>query len=129
MLYGLIPDIRLSDAAFAARHRVMRVILWLHVPLVAGVAIATGEGTSGEHATALWAVIVGIVLCGILAGIVKSRRGNAVTVALGMLLGADALVHGGGGLTDLHFHFFVVVGLVSLYQDWVTLLVTVLPHD
>jgi len=52
MLYGLIPDIRLSDAAFAARHRVMRVILWLHVPLVAGVAIATGEGTSGEHASA-----------------------------------------------------------------------------
>ena len=119
MLYGLIPDIRLSDAAFAARHRVMRVILWLHVPLVAGVAIATGEGTSGEHATALWAVIVGIVLCGILAGIVKSRRGNAVTVALGMLLGADALVHGGGGLTDLHFHFFVVLALVGLYQDWV----------
>jgi methyl-accepting chemotaxis protein len=125
MLYGLIPDIRLSDAAFTARHRVMRVILWLHVPLVAGVAIATGEGTSGDHATALWAVIVGIVLCGILAGIMKSRRGNAVTVALGMLLGADALVHGGGGLTDLHFHFFVVLALVGLYQDWVPFAVAV----
>ena len=125
MLYGLIPDIRLSDAAFAARHRVMRAILWLHVPLVAGVAIATGEGTTGDHATALWAVIVGIVLCGILAGIMKSRRGNAVTVALGMLLGADALVHGGGGLTDLHFHFFVVLALVGLYQDWLPFAVAV----
>src|SRR4051794_10486051 len=125
MLYGLVPDIRLSDAAFTARHRVMRVILWLHVPLVIGVAIATGEGTSGDHAPALWAVIVGIVLCGILAGIMKSRRGNAVTVALGMLLGADALVHGGGGLTDLHFHFFVVLALVGLYQDWVVFAVAV----
>jgi methyl-accepting chemotaxis protein len=125
MLYGLIPDIRLSDAAFAARHRVMRAILWLHVPLVSGVAIATREGTSGPHATALWAVITGIVLCAVLAGILRSRRGNAVTVALGMLLGADALVHAGGGLTDLHFHFFVVLALVGLYQDWVPFAVAV----
>jgi methyl-accepting chemotaxis protein len=125
MLAGLIPDIRLSEAAFAARHRVMRVILWLHVPLVAAVAIATGEGTSGPHATALWAVITGIVLCAVLAGIMRSRRGNALTVAIGMLLGADALVHGGGGLTDLHFHFFVVLALVGLYQDWVPFAVAV----
>ena len=37
----------------------------------------------------------------------------------GMLLGADGLVHAGGGLTDLHFHFFVVLALIGLYQDWV----------
>ena len=29
------------------------------------------------------------------------------------------LVHLTGGLTEAHFHFFVMVGLVSLYQDWV----------
>jgi methyl-accepting chemotaxis protein len=125
MLRVLIPDIRLSDAAFAARHRVMRVILWLHVPLVTVVAFVTGEGTSGSHSTALWAVITGIVLCAVLSGIMRSRRGNAITVALGMLLGADALVHAGGGLTDLHFHFFVVLALVGLYQDWVPFAVAV----
>jgi methyl-accepting chemotaxis protein len=118
-LQRLVPVIRLSDAGFAARHRVLRAILWLHVPLIAVVALATGEGRSGHHAAALWAVIVGIALCAGLGGLVRTRRSAAVTVSVGLLLGADGLVHAGGGLTDLHFHFFVVLALIGLYQDWV----------
>jgi methyl-accepting chemotaxis protein len=109
----------LPDAAFAARHRALRIILWLHLPLVSVVAIATGEGTSSEHAGPFWAVVGGIALCGVLSGLLASRRAKAVTVSIGLLLAADALVHGGGGLTDLHFHFFVVLALIGLYQDWV----------
>jgi methyl-accepting chemotaxis protein len=125
MLHRLIPDIQMSDAAFVARHRALRVILWLHIPLVAIVGLATGEGTTGHHATALWAVVVGVLLCALLSGIAASRRGRAVIVAIGLLLGADGLVHAGGGLTDLHFHFFVVLALVGLYQDWVPFAVAV----
>jgi methyl-accepting chemotaxis protein len=120
VLTRMIPVIRMSDSAFAARHRVLRTILWLHVPLVAVLALATGEGTTGAAAAPLWGVIAAVVLCAVLAGALGGRRARAVTVAVGLLLAADALVHGGGGLTDLHFHFFVVLALIGLYQDWAT---------
>jgi len=115
----LVPVVRLPDTAFAARHRALRIILWLHLPVVAVVAIGTGVGTSGASAVPFWSVVAGILFCAVLSGAPITRRAKAVTVGVGLLLAADALVHGGGGLTDLHFHFFVVLALIGLYQDWV----------
>jgi hypothetical protein len=61
---GLLPSIALSDEAFASRHRALRALLWAHLPLVIGVAAATGEAT-GQHATMLWVVIGAILLCAV----------------------------------------------------------------
>ncbi len=124
-LRDVIPQIRLSETAFAARHRALRVILWLHVPLVAAVAVISGEGTTGHHRSVPWALVTLIVLCAVIANMPQSQRGRAVTVSVGLLLGAYGLVHAGGGLTDLHFHFFVVLALVGLYQDWLPFAVAV----
>ena len=121
----LVPEIRLSETAFAARHRALRIILWLHVPLVAGVAVFSGEGTTGHHRSVPWALVVLILLCALIGNMPQSQRGRAITVSVGLLLGAYGLVHAGGGLTDLHFHFFVVLALVGLYQDWLPFAVAV----
>jgi methyl-accepting chemotaxis protein len=126
--------VRLSNTAFAARHRVLRVILWLHLPVVTAVAVLTGHAGIGvpaaghaghaggqvpiEHVVMVWLFIAGALLCALLSGM-GSRRTRAITVSFGLLLAASALVHGGGGMTDLHFHYFVVLALISLYQDWV----------
>jgi methyl-accepting chemotaxis protein len=118
-LNRLVPSITLSDEAYAARHRALRVILWLHLPLIIGVGLFTGEITSGHHASVLWAVTVLVLGCAVAAMVVTSRRAGAVSVSVGYMLAADAFVHAGGGLTDLHFHFFVVLALIGLYQDWV----------
>jgi methyl-accepting chemotaxis protein len=124
----LLPAVRLSDVAFASRHRMLTVILGLHVPLIVGVALLGGHGGvhhggqamhSGRQVWVLWLFIAGTGVCWVLARAATTRRGGAVAASVGLLLAADALVHGGGGLTDLHFHFFVVLALVSLYQDWV----------
>jgi methyl-accepting chemotaxis protein len=113
---GRIAGLRLSDEAFARRHRVLRGILWLHLPFLAVLAYV-GHGSG--HPRILWAVIGGAAACGVLSEGLGTRRARAVAVSLGLLLAADALVHGGGGLTDLHFHYFVVLALIGLYQDWV----------
>lgn len=134
-LARLAPAARLSDAAFASRHRALRIVLWLHIPLLLGVAIF-GPGTSdnathhggagGNYAALVWSMMSVVVLSALAAGITRSRRGGSIAVSTGLLFAADTLVHAGGGLTDLHFHFFVVLVLISMYMDVVLLAGSVL---
>jgi methyl-accepting chemotaxis protein len=126
LMTRLVPEVRLSDAAFASRHRALRVVLVLHIPVVAALALwgeNLGLQRSGAHDHGghlfLWGVIAAVVVCAAVSGTARTQRGRAVSVSVGLLLSAVALVHGGGGLTDLHLHFFVVLALISLYQDWV----------
>jgi hypothetical protein len=39
LLARLIPSVHRSDVAFASRHRALRVILVLHIPLIVAVAL------------------------------------------------------------------------------------------
>jgi diguanylate cyclase (GGDEF)-like protein/PAS domain S-box-containing protein len=130
----VVPVAQLSDAAFASRHRVLRSVLWLQVPIVVTVALLTRpsgghEGHAGGHGVVdtslVWVMIAAVAAFALLASHVRSRRGGAVVVSTGLMLSAAALVHAGDGLTDLHFQFFVVLGLISIYQDWLPLMLSV----
>ncbi|MEV6494021.1 methyl-accepting chemotaxis protein [Actinoplanes sp. NPDC051633] len=114
----LIPAVELSEQAFAARHRVLRLLLWVHVPVILVIGYFSGQLSPGHHAPLLLAVLGGVMACGVVAGTATSQRGRAISTSVGFLLSADALVHAGGGMIDLHFHFFVVIALIGLYQDW-----------
>jgi len=130
---GVLPELRLSDEAFAARHRALRVILALQIPLLAGVAlfvdtsglVAQHPGHDAGGVALVWTMIGATTACAVGAAVITSRRAGALVVSLGLLLSSATLVHAGGGLTDLHFSFFVVLGLISLYQDWLTLVLSV----
>ncbi|GAB1695092.1 methyl-accepting chemotaxis protein [Krasilnikovia sp. M28-CT-15] len=118
----LMPEVRLSDTAFATRHRALRLVLLAHVPVIIVVALVGGNLTHHHGdtfgAVFLWGVIAATVLCAVVSGAGRTRRGQALPVSVGLLLAAVALVHGGVGLTDLHLHFLVVLALIGLYQDW-----------
>ncbi len=136
-----MPAARLSNAAFASRHRALRLVLWLHLPLLIVITLINNgasfiesgkmpgmSGMSGQRSDAwlTWTMIALVLLCAMAGGITRTRRSSALAVSLGLLSAAAALVNAGGGLTDLHFHFFVVLGLISLYQDWAALVLSVL---
>jgi methyl-accepting chemotaxis protein len=117
----------------------LTVVVWLHVPVLVAVAVLAGHAgvhlfggmarmnmPNDESVPMIWTMIGGVVVSAIFAGNVRSRRGRAMSVSIGLLLAASALVHAGGGLTDLHFHYFVVLVLISLYQDWLPFVVSVL---
>jgi diguanylate cyclase (GGDEF)-like protein len=53
------------------------------------------------------------------------RRWRSVMVALGLLTCSATLVHLTGGLIESHFHFFVVVPVLTLYGDWVVFLLAI----
>jgi len=65
------------------------------------------------------------MVCGVIAGVATSRRGRSISVSVGLLLSADAFVQAGGGMIDLHFHYFVVIALIGLYQDWIPFAIAV----
>ncbi|MDP9407525.1 MAG: EAL domain-containing protein [Actinomycetota bacterium] len=48
-----------------------------------------------------------------------SRKARSASVTASLMTASAVLVHLLGGVTEAHFHFFVMIGLVSLYQDWV----------
>ncbi|MGY1814764.1 putative bifunctional diguanylate cyclase/phosphodiesterase [Blastococcus sp. SYSU D00820] len=128
-LAAVLPEGRvLPDAVWARRHR---IILWVAVlqALALGLfALAVGESpVAALVETALVAYPLAFAL---LPGLGRAGRAAAATVSL--LTASMLLVYLMGGQTEAHFHFFVVIGLVSLYQDWVpfgiALLVVVAHH-
>lgn len=111
----------LGDPAWERRHRSLRLILLAHL-VALPVAAAIFGAPLDLH---LLGELVGI---GALAGIgtvAVSRMVRGGAVALGLLGAAALLVHVSGGQTSMHFHFFVVLALVAMYQEWVPYLLAV----
>jgi methyl-accepting chemotaxis protein len=110
----------LDEASFRARHRVISVVLVAHLPVLAAIGLLRDV-----HGFLLWGqlAVMAVLLVGgqVLAG----QAARASAVSLGLMIGADVLVHVGGGLTDLHIWFYVLLAMVALYQSWVPFLLAV----
>src|SRR5437899_6311800 len=53
------------------------------------------------------------------------RRLRSVIACFGLMTSSALLVHLSGGYIEFHFHFFVMVGLLALYQDWTTFILAI----
>jgi hypothetical protein len=104
----------IDDEVWARRHRGVLVLVWLHV---AGLGVyGLIRGYPVLH---LGSELAGISLVAIGAGTVRDRTIQASLGTLGLVLCSALLVHLSGGLIEAHFHFFIVVMVVTLYQSWV----------
>ena len=105
----------LPAAAFETRHRTVVILLWIHVlglPL-----FAVARGYPWYHGLLDTSPIL---VCAVAAMSRRfNRRGRASIGALGLVTCSAIFTHLWGGVTEAHFHFFVVVALLSLYEDWV----------
>lgn len=120
-LWAAIPrGARLDARSFSARHRVTTGILVAHVPVLCLIGLARGVG-----GWLLWGQLAVIAVLVVLGLTFRSQVARASAVCLGLMVGADVLVHVGGGLTDLHIWFYALLPLVSLYQMWTPFLVAV----
>jgi diguanylate cyclase (GGDEF)-like protein len=105
----------LPPAAFEARHRTVVALLWLHVVALPAFAVARGYPLRHGILDTL-----PILICAVAATQHRfSARGRASVGALGLVTCSAVFTHLWGGVTEAHFHFFVVVALLSLYEDWV----------
>jgi diguanylate cyclase (GGDEF)-like protein len=114
-----LPEGRsLPDAVWSQRHHGILVALALHVVGIVGFGLLVGVGW--EHSLAEGGLVG---LATVLAAWGKgSRRLRATIASLGLVTASAVIVHLSGGYIEMHFHFFVVVAVITLYQDWVPFL-------
>jgi signal transduction histidine kinase len=101
------------ERQFTTRHGAMVKLLWAHAVALPLLALAYGYPLG--HSL-LEGAVVGV--WAVAASLPIGRRPQALTAAFGLLTCSAVLVHITGGLIEAHFHFFVVVTALSLYEDW-----------
>ncbi|MFA1610868.1 methyl-accepting chemotaxis protein [Halobellus rubicundus] len=120
----------IPDDTWRARHRNIVLALFAHIPFL--IALGLYEGTepfSGaqipEIPTTMLVSRVGIVAAiGLLAVWPRfSRRIRTSLATVGLVMSSAVLVYFSGGYIEAHFHFFVVMGIVAVYEDWAPFLV------
>jgi diguanylate cyclase (GGDEF)-like protein/PAS domain S-box-containing protein len=117
-----LPEGRpLPERIWRRRHRGMVLVLLAHVGAI--FALALLEGHSLLQATATVTPLV--VAAGLGGAADAPRRLRTAAVALGLLGTSAALVYVSGGSTESHLHFFVMLAVITLYQEWLPLLLAI----
>jgi diguanylate cyclase (GGDEF)-like protein/PAS domain S-box-containing protein len=90
-------------------------ILWAHVVVLPLFALT--QGLSPQLA---FGSVVPIALAGVAASLpAAGRRARSVAVVFGLLTSSAVLVNAWHGQIEAHFHFFVIIAVLALYEDWV----------
>ena len=114
-LRAFLPEGRsLPEDVWFRRHRLILGLLLLHVPAIFVFALVRGFGVS--HSL-LEASLVGLFVVPAIWP-ARGRKLRAVAATFGILTSSAVLVHISGGTIEAHFHFFVMIGVIALYQDW-----------
>jgi diguanylate cyclase (GGDEF)-like protein/PAS domain S-box-containing protein len=111
----------ITPESWARRHRAIVIFAWLHVPVLYVLGVSLGYGLLHP----LLEVMV-VAMFAAAAGSAQFGRDVRASLATLALVSSSAiLVHMTGGLVEMHFHFFVVVVVVALYQSWLPFLVAI----
>ena len=114
-LSSAVPGgVELPRVTWEARHGWIVRLLWFHVGLIALLS-AVADGSFLDR----FVPCVPLFVLAVLATrewLTPRLRSSAA--GLGLMTSSALIVHLSGGLTEMHFHFFVMLGVISLYQDW-----------
>ncbi len=122
-LWNALPyGYSIEDAEWLRRHRGIVWLLWVH---------AVGVPVFGllMNRSVLLGFIGGVTLAGLAVSAMSRRIGNRLRAALatlGLVLASSLLVHLSGGAIESHFHFFVMMAVIVLYQDWLPFLLALI---
>ncbi|MGH7768517.1 MAG: PAS domain-containing protein, partial [Candidatus Binatia bacterium] len=127
-LWSLLPSGgSLPDEVWRSRHRFLVGLTGLHAVIIISLGLVlekTWEMSLDalvREDTVLHVAWEGLLVGGFafLGGRIKASRAlRAALVGLGLISSSAILVHLLGGYIELHFHFFVMLTFLALYQDW-----------
>jgi PAS domain S-box-containing protein len=111
----------LADTDWNARHR---TIVWLLILQGFGLFMFGAIRGVGLPHSGVEAMIP--LLCAWAADRVPGRDLKAVVASFGLVACSGILVHLSGGTIEAHFHFFIMLAVISLYQEWRAFLMAIL---
>jgi diguanylate cyclase (GGDEF)-like protein len=111
----------LPEDVWRLRHRTLSNLLRAHVVIIAVLALATG----GVVDAFLFGSVVAVFAALAMGNAGRRRSFSSAMCALGLVTSSAVLVHLSGGTIEMHFHFFVMVGVLTLYQDWLPFLIAI----
>jgi diguanylate cyclase (GGDEF)-like protein len=101
---------------------VICALLWTTIAGVAIYAVAL-DGTGAASYLPAFASIVAFACLAEWSGATRTWR--SISASMGLLAASAALIDISGGLIEMHFMFFVVIVVLTLYEDWVPFLLAV----
>ena len=106
----------LDDREWHRRHRLLEWVLAAARPGLFGFGVLLGLPPAG--------VAEAIASAGlpVLGHLVTHRRWASFFITGGLVFCSVALVLLTSGSIEAHFHFFIIIGFIALYQDWVPFL-------
>jgi len=128
-LWSVLPSGgSLPEEVWSRRHRFLLGLTWFHAAIIALVGPVLGYSWElsidalFHDGTVLHTVGEGSLVA--FLALLASRKGTkrkfrATVVGFGLMTSSAILVHLSGGYIEFHFHFFVMLAFLALYQDWI----------
>jgi diguanylate cyclase (GGDEF)-like protein len=112
----------LPEHIWRRRHQGIVALLWMHVPAL----FLFGMLVGGQSVAHVLGDISLIAVCGIGASVERfGIKARVIAASFGLVTCSAVLVDLWHGTTEAHFHFFVMIGVLTLYQDWTPFLVAI----
>ena len=112
----------LPEHVLRRRHHSICVLLWLHVPALFAFGVLYGHH-SLVHVAADCSLVA---LSGIGASSERFRmKARVIAASFGLITCSAVVVDLWNGQTEAHFHFFVMIGVLTLYQERAPFLVAI----
>ena len=112
----------LESAEWSRRHRGIVWLMWLHAVGLPAFGLLTVHHVQ----LGFWGGVTLAVLAIVATIPYFARRVRAAIVTCGLILSSALLVHLSGGYIEAHFHFFVMMTVIVLYQDWMPFLLALI---
>lgn len=111
----------LPDPAWRARHRAVMVLLWAHIVAIPIYAVV--RGNSLVHG---YVEVAPVLMAALVAGFGRLSRTWSASIAAGaLMICSGVIVHLSSGMIEAHFHFFVMIPVIALYEAWPPFLLAV----
>ncbi|WP_324661631.1 methyl-accepting chemotaxis protein [Haloarcula sediminis] len=116
----------IPEETWRSRHRRILLLLFGHIPFL--LALGLYEGTESVvtgatiPAVPLWRLVLNLGVIGGFGALALwprfNRRTRTALASLGTVVASTTLVFFSGGFIEAHFHFFVALVFLALYEDW-----------
>jgi len=123
IVWKMIPEGRaIPEKEWRVRHRGILILTWLQALGLAAFGIYKGFGAIQSVSEGL--VIAAMAFAATWGKISRSHR--SAIASLGLVASSAVLVQFSSGYIEAHFHFFVMLAVIAIYQDWVPYLLAIL---